>query len=172
MQKINMLHLCHMKGHEKSIIIKKHGTRLASFSCYQQLKRPPQKPISYTEIWVKTYPALYMLLQWIVSTFLRSLVFIKTVFYAKTNCFWKYIQNKECHLGYWPKFCLRLHQLFVNKDFCTKTRLCNNFKSTWTKDLIVISKSSCILQTSWKTTSLRQPINFLGVVVFLAIFCI
>ena len=122
MQKINMLHLCHMKGHEKSIIIKKHGTRLASFSCYQQLKRPPQKPISYTEIWVKTYPALYMLLQWIVSTFLRSLVFIKTVFYAKTNCFWKYIQNKECHLGYWPKFCLRLHQLFVNKDFCTKTR--------------------------------------------------
>ena len=44
---------------------------------------------------------------------------------------------KPMLLGIFSNFCLR-HQLFANKDFCMKTRLCNIFKTANTKTLIKV----------------------------------
>ena len=80
------------------------------------------------------------------------------------NCSWNYIQNKgniQYSLGYFSKFCL-LQQLLANRDFCTKTRLFNIFKTTKTKTLIkaILESLYKFLKIPWKTISLRQPIHF------------
>ena len=78
---------------------------------------------------------------------------------------------KICHLGHSSKFNLRQH-LFANIGFCTKTRLCNIFKTTNTKTLIkaILESFYTILQTPWKATTLKQPIQFSWAVQFLATF--
>ena len=60
----------------------------------------------------------------------------------------------------------------MHTGFCTKTRLCNIFKTTNTKTLIkAISESPyMLLQKPLKTTTLRQPKYSSRAVQFLAVF--
>ena len=59
-------------------------------------------------------------------------------------------------------------QLFAKKDFCTKTRLCNIFKTTNIKTLIkfILESPYKLLQIPCKTTALRQYKYFSQVVQF------
>ena len=67
---------------------------------------------------------------------------------------------------------LRSQQLLPNKDFSTKTRLYNIFKTKNTKTFIkvIVEGLYKVIQMTWKTTTVRQAIHMSHAVQFLATF--
>ena len=149
MQKIHILCLCHIKSHKASIALHQnilHQTCLVYklWTC----KKAIQKFIFYTMIFEYTLYILHC-----TDTFPHSLVFNTNTFYKTDNIFLfqelnRFTQKLKvhskwrwCQLGHFLNFWLH-QQLFANKEFCTKTRLCIIFKTTNTKTLIkAISES-------------------------------
>ena len=67
------------------------------------------------------------------------------------------------HLGHFSKLCLR-QQLFTHKDFCLKTRFCNNLITANAMALtkVILESLYRVLPRTLRATNLKGPVHFHG----------
>ena len=150
MQKIHMFHLCNMKGHETIITFHQKTWRQTCLVLMLSALKKVTVFMKLTTFFVSRTKQIYT----------KALAVSESLIKIKAMPPWALFET----LLTWVVIC--------KQRFLHENEMCNIFKSRNTKTLIMyILENLCkLLQTPWKTTTLRQPIHFSGAVQFLATF--